>query len=93
MSHLLVVSLHTQEDGVRCEAGQAAFNIRLTSQLLRFSVQVVQRPHCLFELLFVDLKYTETRRNKKGLTPLVEAQSQMCMWMVVCEGFLACWDI
>lgn len=60
VSHLLIVSLHAQEDGVCCEAGQTAFDIRLASQLLRLSVQVIKCPYGLFKLLFVNLKYMET---------------------------------
>lgn len=60
--YLLIVRLHTQEDRVRCEAGQTAFDIRLAPKLLRLSVHVVQRPHRFFKLLLVDLKCEETKR-------------------------------
>lgn len=68
-THLLVVSFHTQEDGVRREAGQAAFDVRLAPQLLRLSVQVVQRPHRLLKLLLVNLRNTETSGHSGGLKP------------------------
>lgn len=62
-SYLLIVRLHTQEDGVRCEAGQTAFNIWLATQFLGLSVHVVQRPHRFLKLLFVDLKYEERQEG------------------------------
>lgn len=64
-SHLLIVGLHTQEDGVCCEAGQTAFDIWLAAQLFCFSIQVVQCPHRLFKLLFINLR----QRISKGLQP------------------------
>lgn len=54
--HLLIVSLHTQEDGICCEAGQTTFDIRLASQLLSFCIQVVERSDRLLKLLFINLK-------------------------------------
>lgn len=80
------MSLHTQEDGVRREAGQAAFNVRLTSQLLRLGVQVVQRPHRLLKLLLVDLKNTETSGETRGLNSFGarwtyrRSLSAFCLW-------------
>lgn len=60
------MSFHTQEDGVRREAGQAALNVRLAPQLLRLSVQVVQRPQRLLELLLVNLKTQKHQDRTEG---------------------------
>lgn len=78
VSHLLIVSLHTQEDGVRCEAGQTAFNIWLASQFLRFSVQVIQCLHRLLKLLLVNLPWKE----KKIIRPCTEPSVDLdrCVW-------------
>lgn len=51
--------LHAQEDGVRRQTGQTPLDVRLAPQLLSLSVQVVQRPHRLLELLLVDLEDTQ----------------------------------
>lgn len=58
--------LHAQEDGVRRQTGQTPLDVRLAPQLLGLSVQVVQRPHRLLELLLVDLENTQ-RDDDSGL--------------------------
>lgn len=82
------MSLHTQEDGVRCEAGQAAFNIRLAPQFLCFSIQVIQCPHRLLKLLLVNLK--EGKKNvkspEKPFIPSLDRQGAAFYWMGVDQG-------
>lgn len=74
------MSLHTQEDGVSCEARQTSFNVWLASQLLRLSIKIVQRPHRLLKLLFVDLKKTEA----KGKAVKARAWIQAYTWTAMC---------
>lgn len=53
--YFFVVRLHAQEDGVGSEAGEAALQVRLPSQLLRLGVQIIQRLDRLLKLLLVNL--------------------------------------
>lgn len=54
--YLFIVRLHTEEDGVRGETSQAALQVRLPPELLRFCIQVVQSLDGLLKLLLVNLK-------------------------------------
>lgn len=83
--------LHTHEDGVGREAGQTALDVRLASQLLSLSIQVIQRPHRLFKLLFIDLQNMENRRKRQNQETLQEARSMRGEQHA--RGFCPCWDI
>lgn len=66
--HLLIMSLHAEEDEVGCGTGQAALQVRAASNLLSLCIKAVQGLDCLLKELPLDL-WVEKDRSGWGQPP------------------------